>query len=73
MIKDRNELKDRGIEIDLGGPQGNAFYLIGVAKNLSKQLSLDGGEITTEMMRGDYNHLLEVFEEHFGNFVTLYR
>ncbi len=73
MIKDREELVDRGIEIDLGGPQGNAFYLIGVAKNLSKQLSIDGDEITTEMMRGDYNHLLEVFEEHFGNFVTLYR
>jgi len=25
------------------------------------------------MMSGDYEHLLKVFEENFGEFVTLYR
>jgi len=63
----------RGIEIDLTGPQGNAFYLLGTAKNLAKQLDLDGNEIMKEMMSGDYEHLLEVFDENFGSFVTLYR
>ena len=63
----------RGIEIDLTGPQGNAFFLLGTAKNLAKQLGLDGNEITKEMMSGDYEHLLEVFDENFGMFVTLYR
>ena len=32
-----------------------------------------GNEITKEMMSGDYEHLLEVFDENFGMFVTLYR
>ena len=63
----------RGIEIDLTGPQGNAYFLLGTAKNLAKKLGLDGNEITKEMMSGDYEHLLEVFDENFGMFVTLYR
>jgi hypothetical protein len=63
----------RGIEIDLTGPQGNAFFLLGTAKNLAKKLGLNGNEITKEMMSGDYEHLLEVFDENFGMFVTLYR
>jgi len=63
----------RGIEIDLTGPQGNAYFLLGTAKNLAKKLGLNGNEITKEMMSGDYEHLLEVFDENFGMFVTLYR
>lgn len=63
----------RGIEIHLAGPQGNAFFLLGTAKKLANQLGLDGNEITKEMMSGDYEHLLEVFDENFGMFVTLYR
>jgi len=62
-----------GIEIDLTGPQGNAFYLLGTAKNLAKQLGLDGNEIMEEMMSGDYENLLQVFDENFGSIVTLYR
>ena len=65
--------KTNGIEIDLTGPQGNAFFLLGTAKNLAKQLGLDGDEITKEMMSGDYENLLQVFDENFGSVVTLYR
>lgn len=61
------------IEIDLTGPNGNAFYLIGTARKLSKQLGLDTEAIQTEMMSGDYENLLKVFDKHFGHFVTLYR
>jgi hypothetical protein len=46
---------------------------LGTAKNLAKKLGLNGNEITKEMMSGDYEHLLEVFDENFGMFVTLYR
>jgi hypothetical protein len=70
MIKSK---KETGIEIDLTGPNGNAFYLIGTAKNLAKQLGLDGKNIQTEMMKGDYEHLVNTFDKHFGHFVTLYR
>ena len=65
--------KQSGITIDLTGPQGNAFYLLGTAKNLAKQLELNGLEIMEEMQSGDYENLLEVFDKHFGNIVTLYR
>ena len=61
------------IEIDLTGPNGNAFYLIGAAKNLAKQLGLDGKAIQAEMMSGNYEHLVNTFDKHFGHFVTLYR
>jgi hypothetical protein len=62
-----------GIEIDLTGPQGNVFFLIGTAKNLAKQLGLDGSLIQKEMMSGDYENAVNVFDKNFGEFVTLYR
>jgi hypothetical protein len=71
MIKKKNE--SFGIEIDLTGPNGNAFYLIGAANNLAKQLGLDGKAIQAEMMAGDYENLVKVFDKNFGHFVTLYR
>jgi hypothetical protein len=71
MIKKKNE--SFGIEIDLTGPNGNAFYLIGAANNLAKQLGLDSKAIQAEMMAGDYENLVNVFDKNFGHFVTLYR
>lgn len=62
-----------GIEIDLTGPDGNAFVLIGKAGSLARQLGLDSKVIQSEMMKGDYEHLVNTFDKHFGNFVTLYR
>lgn len=70
MIKSKTQT---GIEIDLTGPNGNAFYLLGTANNLAKQLGLDGKVIQSEMMKGDYEHLVNTFDKHFGDFVTLYR
>ena len=71
MIKSKKQ--KLGIEIDLTGPNGNAFYLIGTANNLAKQLGLDKAKIKAEMMSGDYENLIKVFDKHFGHFVTLYR
>ena len=71
MIKSKNEKS--GIEIDLTGPDGNAFVLIGTAGNLAKQLGLDSKAIREEMVAGDYENLVNVFDKHFGDFVTLYR
>lgn len=71
MIKSKEQ--KLGIEIDLTGPQGNVFFLIGTAKNLAKQLGLDGKKIQAEMMSGDYENAVNVFDENFGHFVTLYR
>ena len=61
------------IEIDLTGPDGNAFVLIGTATKLARQLGLDSKAIQAEMMSGDYEHLVNTFDKHFGHVVTLYR
>lgn len=71
MIKSKKQ--SLGISIDLTGPDGNAFVLIGTAAKLARQLGLDGKAIQAEMMKGDYEKLVKTFDKHFGHFVTLYR
>ena len=76
MIKSIKD-KERGpIEIDLTGPEGNAFVLLGYAKRYAKQLGKNGVEaeaIINEMTSGNYDNLLDVFDREFGDYVTLYR
>ena len=69
MIRKKQPKKE--IIIDLTGPDGNAFVLIGKAMSFAKQLGLDGNSIKQEMMSGDYENLLEVFDKNFGHFVIL--
>ena len=71
MIREKQPQKE--VIIDLTGPDGNAFALMGYARRLAKQLGLDSEEIISNMMSGDYENLLEVFEENFGEFVILER
>jgi len=74
-------LKDRPrgptpIEVDLTGPQGNAYYLLGLASNLSRQLRYDTHRtelILDEMKLSDYEGLLHTFDREFGLLVTLWR
>ena len=44
-----NKPQTRGIEIDLTGPQGNAFFLLGTAKNLARQLRSNDRYTSNEM------------------------
>ena len=73
----RKKQKRKGpIVIDLTGPDGNAFALMGYARNFGKQLGKSSEEISTlakEMMSGDYENLLNVFDREFGSFVVLER
>ena len=73
MIKSKKQKNPYEMEIDLTGPQGNVFFLIATAKHLARQLGFDGKEIQTKMMSGDYENAVNVFDENFGHFVTLYR
>ena len=59
------------MEIDLTGPQGNAYYLLGTAKVFAKQLNLDDEAILEEMQESDYENLITVFDKHFGDYVDL--
>ena len=72
MIREK-QAQTGPIVIDLTGPDGNAFALMGYANRFSKQLGLNGKEITNEMMQGDYEHLLETFDKYFGSVVILER
>lgn len=66
--------KSRGkIEIDLTGPEGNAFVLMGKVNVLARQLGLDPNPIIADMKSGDYEHLLQVMEKHFGDYIIMYR
>ena len=112
MIKKKQE-RQGNIEIDLTGPDGNVFVLMGYAKSFAKQIW--GNEVTKEieiergmsegmdflyelgddmekhlgpketvaknmgeyicnrMKESDYENAVNVFDEYFGSFVTLYR
>jgi len=59
--------------IDLTGPDGNAFVLLGKAKSWSKELGLDFSKIQAEATSGDYENLLQVLDNYFGDFVIFER
>jgi len=69
MIIKREEYEQKKPVIDLGGPDGNAFALMGLAQSWCKQLGKDFGPIQEDMTSGDYDHLLSVMEREFGEYV----
>jgi len=74
MIKQKQHTN--AIEIDLTGPQGNAYYLMGTAKKFGKQIGMSNSyikEMLDKMMSSDYENLVKVFDDEFGSVVTLYR
>jgi hypothetical protein len=76
VIKSREERPSRPIEIDLSGPEGNAFYLLSLADNLARQLGYDEFRrtcILEEMRLTTYEGLLYTFDREFGMLVTLWR
>jgi|13_taG_2_1085334.scaffolds.fasta_scaffold01096_19 hypothetical protein len=76
MIKSAEELRYRKIEIDLRGPDGNVFYLIGSVGALGQSLGwcTEAIEMVRGMMMlGDYENALKIFDHHFGDYVILYR
>lgn len=74
MIKSIAEKPRREkIEIDLTGPEGNAHFLCGVAKQIARQIGKDPEPIIRKMLAGDYDRLVKTFDEAFGEHVILYR
>jgi hypothetical protein len=69
----RKKQNDGKLKIDLTGPEGNAFFLLGTANNLARQLGLDASLIHSEMISGDYERLVQIFDKYFGGYVILYR
>lgn len=72
MIRTPERCKE--IVIDLMGEQGNAYWLLGYARNFGKQLGLEQDkiqQIRDEMTESNYNHLVAVFDFYFGEIITL--
>ena len=65
----RNKRKNEKPLIDLSGPQGNAFYLMGVVLNTFRRSGAPelGESIVEEMQKGDYEHLLKTFDLYLGD------
>lgn len=59
--------------IDLTGPQGNAFFLMGIAERWGRQLGLEVDKILENMQSEDYEHLILVFDKNFGSVCNLER
>lgn len=72
MFAKKDDHGDGLLHIDLTGPAGNAFVILGHASRFAKKFGDDWLAIQADMTSGDYDHLLEVFEEHYGDYVMMY-
>ena len=75
-IKDVNELVAERFKLDLTGSDGNAFVILGYARRFGKQMGMSEekvNELTDHMMAGDYENLITIFDNTFGDHVDLYR
>ena len=75
-IRKKEKREGTPINIDITGPDGNAYVLLGIASNLCKQLRYDKDKtqrILDEMRLTDYEGLLYTFDREFGMLVTLWR
>jgi hypothetical protein len=71
MIREKQPAEE--IVVDLTGPDGNAYSLLARARSYAQQLDLNDVAIIKDMMSKDYEHLVQVFDNHFGHFVILER
>lgn len=75
-LVDGDSSKERSI--DLRGPEGNAFAILGLAKQFCNQLNkvdpdkYDWDKINKEMTSSNYTHLVKTFDSYFGDYVTIY-
>jgi hypothetical protein len=75
-IKKKSKMHKGKIQIDLTGPDGNAYVLLSLAEQLCRSLGYDYDRkerILDEMRLTDYEGLLYTFDREFGLLVDLYR
>lgn len=60
--------------IDLNGPEGNVYYLMGLVRTVGVKNGFTPSEahiIIQKMTESDYHHAVEVFKEHMSDYVDL--
>ena len=60
-------------EIDLTGPEGNAFMLLAIAKDLCHKTGIEWEPVKNEMTSGDYENLILVLDKYFSNLIIMYK
>lgn len=61
-------------EIDLTGPNGNVFCLMGIARGVCQYNGIDGKHIVKGMKKAkSYDEALQVFDFWLGDTFILYR
>lgn len=76
MIVNREEVLTQGkIYCDLSRSEGNAFALLGNARQWAKQLDMASSweTIYEEATSGDYENLLATLDKYFGDYVVFIR
>ena len=69
-------MPSKKIEVDLSGPEGNAYILMGYARRWSRQLGYSEHKIKCiidEMMLTNYDGLLYTLDREFGEFVIFWK
>ena len=75
MIVDERPVNSK-IKIDLRGPDGNAFVLLGITWQILRAIGYTESavdEVLREMKSGDYENLLQVMDREVGEYVVMYR
>ena len=70
----KQKIPPTNIEIDLTGPDGNAYQLLAYASQFAKQFGYSKEDIKAlhdRMTSSDYDHLVKMFDDEFGHFITL--
>jgi hypothetical protein len=57
--------------IDLKSEQGNVFYLVSIAKDLSKKLNFNTNLVINELLSGGKKNAHNKFKQFFGEFVNI--
>lgn len=64
---------NENIILDLKGADSNAFVLLSVAKDLSHSNKFNWDNIYSELTKSDYENLVNVMENYFGDQVLFVR
>jgi hypothetical protein len=57
--------------INLDGPEGNAYALLGIAQGHFRQMKTNPKPYLDEMRSGDYFNLVATFDKYFGGVYTI--
>jgi hypothetical protein len=57
------------IKLDLQGPHGNVFYLIGITNDFPMKNGSDRKTVIKEILGGDYQNVLSIIKREWGAYI----